>query len=137
MRIAGWLAAALLGVLLSACGGATGKASTDIKVSMTEFMFQPSQFVVPAGKEINLEATNNGAIVHNFIIMKLGTQASLPFDANDEPNVYWRVALNPGESTKMTFSSPSEAGDYQVLCSTPGHAEAGMIGNLTVVDTGP
>jgi len=137
MRITRWLLFALLVVLLQACGGATSKASTDIKVSMTEFMFQPSQFTVPAGKEITLEATNNGAIVHNFIIMKLGTQVSLPFDANDEPNVYWRTALNPGDSIKTTFTAPSDAGDYQVVCSTPGHAEAGMIAKLTVVKSGP
>ena len=134
-RCAGLLAMMLyLTLLLSACGGRGQQtASTNIDVQMTEFAFQPKQFTIPAGEEITLEAANNGAIVHNFVIMNLGTQATLPFDEDDEANVYWKIDLNPGASTSTTFTAPSEPGEYQVVCSTPGHVEAGMIGKLTVV----
>ena len=123
-----------LSLLLSACGGG-GKqsASTKIDVQMTEFTFQPTQFTVPAGEEITLDAANNGAILHNFVIMNLGTQVTMPFDEDDKANVYWEEAVNPGDSTSTTFTAPSEPGEYQVVCSTPGHLEAGMIGKLTVV----
>jgi uncharacterized cupredoxin-like copper-binding protein len=124
--------------VLVACGSGVAKsATTDVKVSMTEFTFQPAQFTVPAGQEITLEATNNGAIVHNFVILKLGSQVTLPFSEDDEANAYWKLALNPGESIKTSFIAPSEPGDYQVVCSTAGHAEAGMIAKLTVVKTQP
>ena len=124
--------------LLAGCGAPkANRASTDLKVTMTEFMFQPSQFTVPAGKQITLDATNNGSIIHNFVIMKLGTQVTLPFSEDDEANTYWKLALNPGESIKTSFTAPSEAGDYQVVCSTSGHAEAGMIAKLTVVKAQP
>lgn len=123
-----------LSLLLSACGGGGQQsASKDIDVQMTEFQFQPTQFTVPAGEEITLEAANNGAILHNFVIMNLGTEVTMPFDEDDKPNVYWEVALNPGASTSTTFVAPSEPGEYQVVCSTAGHVEAGMIGKLTVV----
>jgi uncharacterized cupredoxin-like copper-binding protein len=124
----------LSSLVLAACGGGKAQAaSTHLAVQLTEFAFQPSQFTVPAGKEITLDLSNNGSVEHNFIIMKLGTQASPPFDAADEANVYWEVALPPGQSTSTTFTAPSEPGDYQVVCKTPGHLEAGMVAKLTVV----
>jgi uncharacterized cupredoxin-like copper-binding protein len=123
-----------LSLLLSACGGGGQEsASTKIDVQLTEFMFQPTQFTVPAGEEITLDVANNGAILHNFVIMNLGTQVTMPFDEDDKANVYWEVALNPGGSTSTTFTAPSDPGEYQVVCSTAGHVEAGMIGKLTVV----
>jgi uncharacterized cupredoxin-like copper-binding protein len=123
-----------LSLLLSACGGGGQQsASTKLDVQMTEFTFQPTQFTVPAGEEITLDAANNGAILHNFVIMKLGTEVTMPFDEDDKANVYWEEAVNPGDSTSTTFTAPSDPGEYQLVCSTPGHLEAGMIGKLTVV----
>jgi len=133
-RYAGRLAMLLCLVpLLSACAGGGGQSpATNIDVQMTEFTFQPTHFTVPAGQEIMVEAANNGAIEHNFVILNLGTQATLPFDEDDQANVYWEVAVSPGSSTSTTFTAPSEPGDYQVVCKTAGHVEAGMIGKLTV-----
>jgi len=37
-----------------------------------------------------------------------------------------------GESTQVSFSAPEEAGDYEYLCSFPGHYAAGMKGILSV-----
>lgn len=137
MRFMRALLVFLIPVLVACGSGGAKSATTDLKVTMTEFTFQPSQFTVPAGQEISLEATNNGAIVHNFVILKLGTQVTLPFSEDDEANTYWKLALNPGESIKTSFMAPSDPGDYQVVCSTAGHAEAGMIAKLTVVKTQP
>lgn len=124
----------LASLMISACGAGGGQgSSTHLSVQMTEFQFQPSSFTVPAGEEITLDASNNGAIEHNFVIMNKGTQVTSPFDADDESNVYWQVAVSPGESTSTSFTAPSDPGDYQVVCKTAGHVEAGMIGNLTVV----
>jgi uncharacterized cupredoxin-like copper-binding protein len=100
---------------------------------MTDFQFQPNQFTVPAGQEITFKATNNGAVVHNFVIMKKGTTAGDTFDDADIPNVYWQVELQPGASSSTTFTAPSEPGDYEVVCKTPGHIAAGMTAKLTVV----
>ncbi|KAA3644099.1 MAG: hypothetical protein DWQ07_18480 [Chloroflexi bacterium] len=41
-------------------------------------------------------------------------------------------AVAAGESTTQTFTAPNEAGDYIIFCSLPGHAEAGLVGTLTV-----
>ena len=121
----------LLSLALTACGG--GGASTTINVTMTDFQFQPNQFTIPAGQEITLNSMNNGAVVHNFVIMKLGTTAVDMFDEEDMPNVFWEVEIQPGGSTGTTFTAPTEPGEYQVVCRTEGHIASGMTAKLTVV----
>ncbi|MFT3895933.1 MAG: cupredoxin domain-containing protein [Anaerolineales bacterium] len=120
-----------LSLILSACGAA--KPTTTINVSLTDFQFQPAKFVIPAGKEITLNATNTGAVVHNFVIMKAGTTAGELFDDEDLPNVYWEVEIDPGGEAHVTFTAPSDPGDYQLVCRTKGHLAAGMTGTITVV----
>jgi uncharacterized cupredoxin-like copper-binding protein len=125
------IAAVLLSLLLVSCGG--GGPSTTINVTMTDFQFTPNAFIVPAGQEITLNSTNNGAVVHNFVIMKFGTTAGPMFDEEDIPNVYWEVEIQPGGSVNTTFTAPTEPGEYEVVCRTEGHIASGMIAKLTVV----
>jgi uncharacterized cupredoxin-like copper-binding protein len=124
--------ALVFSLTLASCGGGGGP-NTKINVTMTDFQFQPSQFTVPAGQKISLDAANNGAVVHNFVIMKLGTTAGPFFGDEDVPNVYWQVELQPGGTTNTSFTAPSEPGDYEVVCKTEGHIAAGMVAKLTVV----
>ena len=121
-----------LALVLTACGGGP-KASTDLKVAFTDFTFTPTTFTIPAGKEITLTATNNGKVVHEFVIMKAGTAVSIPFGDDDEGNIYWEVEAEPGKTVTGTFTAPSEPGEYQLICGTEGHVEAGMMGKVIVV----
>jgi uncharacterized cupredoxin-like copper-binding protein len=125
-------AALFLSILLVSCGAGSGVSNT-IDVTMTDFQFQPNQFTVPAGEEIAFDSANNGAVIHNFVIMKLGTSAGDFFDEEDEPNVYWQVELPPGATTTTSFTAPSEPGTYEVVCKTEGHIMSGMTAKLTVV----
>lgn len=118
---------------LSACGGGPSSPTTDIEVSLTDFQFIPNQFTVPAGQEITLDATNNGAVIHNFVIMNLGETAGSEYTKEDDANTYWKIELPAGGSESATFTAPTEPGDYEVVCSTPGHVQAGMVGKLVVV----
>jgi len=118
-------------LFLTGCGGA-GPA-TNLSVTMTEFMFTPNEFTVPAGQDITLELTNNGTVTHDFIIMKQGTEVDQDFGDEDVPNVYWKTELEAGSSGTFTFTAPSEPGEYQVLCGVAGHYMAGMVGKLIVV----
>ena len=120
-----------LSLMLSACGSA--KPTTTIDVNLTDFQFQPATFTIPAGKEITLNATNTGAVVHNFVIMKEGTTAGALFDDADLPNVYWDVEIDPGGEAHVKFTAPSDPGEYQLVCRTKGHLAAGMTGTITVV----
>ena len=118
---------------LSSCGGAAAP-TTKINVTLTDFQFTPNQFTVPAGQQIDVDATNSGAVVHNFVIMKLGQTAGTEFTDGDLPNVYWKVEVAPGGSANTSFVAPTQAGDYEVVCSTPGHVQAGMVAKLKVVE---
>lgn len=122
----------LLVLLLTGCGGAN-TAKTNHSITLTDFAYSPAEFAVPAGKEIALDAANNGAVIHNFIIMNLGTSAGTEWTAEDDANVYWKLEIPAGGSATASFTAPSEPGEYEVVCSTPGHLQAGMIGKMTVV----
>jgi len=121
----------MLSLVLTSCGG--GGPSTTIDVTMTDFQFQPSQFTVPAEQEITFNSTNTGAVVHNFVLMKLGTTAGDIFDEEDAPNVYWEVEIQPGGSTNTSFTAPTDPGEYEVVCRTEGHIISGMSAKLIVV----
>lgn len=120
-----------LSLVLTACGG--GGASTDISVTMTDFKFEPTEFTVPAGQEITVNATNNGAVLHEFVIFNLGTDAGEKFGDEDEGNIYWEVEVDPGTTKTETFTAPTEPGEYYVTCGIEGHLEAGMNGKMIVV----
>ena len=121
----------VLSLAVTACG--SGAPTTSLRVDMTDFMYNPADVVVPAGETITLELVNNGAVVHNFIIMNFGTQVGEDFGVEDEANMYWKAELGPGESETFSFVTPSDPGEYQIVCGVEGHYMAGMVGSLTVV----
>jgi uncharacterized cupredoxin-like copper-binding protein len=116
---------------LSACGPGY---STELKVSMADFTYTPADLKIPAGKEITLTVTNDGKVDHEFVIMKKGTSVTAPFNDDDEPNVYWEVEVKPGKTDTVKFTAPSDAGEYEIVCGTPAHFEAGMVAKLAVVN---
>lgn len=122
----------VLALMVSACGAA--KPSTTIELTLTDFQFTPNTFTVPSGQEITFIARNNGAVVHNFVIMDLGTDAGDSYDDSDADNVYWEMEVSPAGEVNTSFTAPPEPGEYQIICSVEGHLMAGMVGKLVVVD---
>lgn len=118
-------------VLALALAGCGPKKAT-LNVEMNEYNFIPSTFEVPAGAEVTLNLKNSGTLEHEWVIMKLGTDATMPFDDDDEPNVFWEAEADHGESLTFTFTAPTEPGVYNIVCGTPAHLEQGMRGTLTV-----
>ncbi len=117
--------------ILTSCGGSG--PSTNIDVTFAEFTFTPNAFTIPAGQEITVHAVNNGAVVHEFVIMKLGESVGEGFDTEDEGNTFWKIEVAPAQEATATFTAPAEPGEYQLVCGTAGHYPAGMIGTLIVV----
>ena len=84
---------------------------------------------VNSGDEVTITSTNNGKSFHAF-----GVVAN-PEDFN---NVIWdsEIAaptnpLKPGESGSTTFTAGAP-GSYYYICTVPGHALQGMVGNFIV-----
>ena len=119
-----------LSLSLTACGG--GGPPTKLDITMTDFKYEPVDNTVAAGKEITLKLANKGAVLHEYVIMKLGETAGDKFGPEDEDNIYWEVELDPGKSNTVTFTAPTEPGVYEIVCGTEGHLVAGMKGSLTV-----
>jgi uncharacterized cupredoxin-like copper-binding protein len=84
-------------------------------VSLTDFAIEPSALTVAQGAVLTI--TNDGNVQHDFTV--IGTDTKTPL-------------LDSGESTELDLSA-LPAGTHQVMCSVAGHAEAGMIGQLTIV----
>jgi len=120
----------LLMLCLSAC--VQSGSSNKLNVEMTDFAFTPSQLTIPAGREITLHIIHKGLVEHDFIIMKLNTNVGLHFNAEDQPNVYWQIKVQAGDSQTVTFTAPDQPGMYQIVCGMAGHVESGMVGTLEV-----
>ena len=86
-----------------------------VTVDMHEFAFNPNQFTIPANTDVQVTFTNSGALPHNF------TCDGLNLKTDDVP---------AGGTAQLTINAA--AGTYDFHCSIPGHADAGMVGTLTV-----
>jgi plastocyanin len=90
----------------------TGTTAATVRVTATEFSFRLSKASVPHGN-VDFTVANRGKVAHDFSIS--GKTSSL---------------VAPGKSTTLTVTLA--AGKLLYVCTVPGHAAAGMKGNLTV-----
>ena len=124
---------ALLAV--AACGGGAGQA-VSIDVVMTDFAFTASEWTVAAGDEITLNLDNQGSVIHNWALVKAGSEISsegdLPIDPAEKGGLYvLKNEVVAGETASVTLTAPPP-GTYQVICDIQAHFSVGMAGTLTV-----
>ena len=86
-----------------------------VTIDMVDIAFEPSTFTIPANTDVEATFVNKGALPHNW------TCEALDLKTPDVPG---------GETASLTINAA--AGTYDFICSIPGHADAGMIGTLTV-----
>jgi plastocyanin len=124
------VSAALL--VLSGCGDDDGSAaSTSIEATASEFQFEPDSWTVPAGEEFTIDFENDGAVEHEWAVIKLGEDLEAEADFAEEKVLFEVEAIPAGESTSQQFTV-EEPGTYQVICAIETHFDAGMEGSLTV-----
>ncbi len=92
-------------------------AAPPVSVILSEFKISPNRIVVPQGGKLSV--VNNGSQVHNLEI-KGGPKTK---------------DLKGGESEILDVSGLG-LGNYEVICTIPGHADSGMKGTLEVVEKG-
>jgi uncharacterized cupredoxin-like copper-binding protein len=131
MRHIGWsIAAAAIGMVLvgMACTASSGSASVqtaDAASASTyavtlsdELKIMPAMIDAPANAPLTFDITNEGKSQHSFAVQA--------------PDQTYETAMLDGGAT-ATLSVPSlPEGNYEYLCTVPGHADAGMKGTLMV-----
>lgn len=86
-----------------------------VTVAASEFGYKLSATKIMAGSTVAFRITNKGKIAHNFRIAGLTTPT-----------------INPGGVYILQVSFP-RAGTFHFDCTLPGHASAGMKGDIVVV----
>lgn len=76
--------------------------------------WNPNTATIAANTDVTVTVVNNGLAFHTFVIEELGID----------------IELNSGQTVDVVINAP--AGSYDFICDVPGHAEAGMVGTLTV-----
>ena len=105
-----------LGVDSGSDGTVTATGSETVEVSLGDLFVEPSSIEVPAGTELTLVVTNDGAMPHD---LKLNGRDGTPM-------------LAPGESSEVDLGIMTETS--LAWCTVPGHREAGM--EMTIEVTG-
>jgi len=112
-----WTALLVAALVAAAVGVALAGASPrTVKVTAKEFAFEPKEVKVRAGQPVRLVLENKGVIEHDLVVDKLGVKIQ---------------AIQPGKTVEVSFT-PKTKGRYPIVCSVPGHKEAGMTGTLVV-----
>lgn len=109
------LATGLLAVVLAspAAAGGSGHGRT-VKITATEFSFEPASIKAQAGEMLRIKLVNRGALSHNLQIKGAGIQTE---------------TLQSGSSDTIEFTIP-EDGTVRFFCNVPGHKQAGMTGKI-------
>ncbi len=90
-------------------------APASVSISMIELVFEPADVTIPANTDVSVTVTNNGAIEHNWDVLGTAFKSEIA-----------------GSGDVQTITVNLAAGSYDIQCDVPGHAQAGMIGVLTV-----
>jgi nitrite reductase (NO-forming) len=91
----------------------------------SEFRFVVAKKTLPTGA-VTFSMTNGGTIPHDFKIC-----ASPNGGLANSCAGKGTALISPGGSTSLTYTFKSK-GTYEYLCTVPGHAAAGMKGDLKV-----
>ena len=118
----GWYLIAVAFASLIVAGGvvaadrAIDRGAVTVDVRAVNLRFVPANLSVPAGAVVVLRFTNDDPVFHDWMVEGLAN-----LDAGARPGQTQRI--------RFTVGAP---GTYRIRCSVEGHADAGMVGQLTV-----
>ena len=128
------LAAGLLALLASACGGGAD-ASSEAAIAIHYSHFVPEAVEVPAGVPVTIALRNDDPIEHEWIVGPPGVHdrhrtGTEPY--HDQIPTEVTIPALESRTTTITFEQP---GDYLYICHLPGHEAYGMVGTIRVVES--
>jgi putative heme-binding domain-containing protein len=120
-----------------------------IRTVPEQMIYDKTLIVVEAGKPVEIIMINDDQMPHNLLVVtpgaaeEIGTAAEKMqpepdaqgrLYAPDSPKVLHATRMvDPGQQAKLSFTAPDEPGDYQYVCTFPGHWRR-MLGTLAVVN---
>lgn len=149
------LASDLVAVLPAVQAKTAGKALREVGVSVfvlrtlhEQMLYDKTLLVVEAGKPVEIILINDDSMPHNLVVVapgaaeevgKLAEKMAPESDAQgrihipDSPKVLHATKMvDSAQQTKLSFTAPTEPGEYQYVCTFPGHWMR-MLGTLAVV----
>ena len=133
-----------LPLLVAACGGDHSEshggatASRTVEVQMRDVAYEPTSVSVKAGETVKFVFHNVGEAVHDAFLGDEAAQAKHEEEMHDGGGGHHgdgdghAVTVKPGQTESMTYTF--KGGESLVIgCHQPGHYQAGMKMNLTVV----
>lgn len=136
------------GASAATSGNAQSSAGGDVAKTVTlhpqgnQMKYKETEFTVPAGETVKLVFDNTAtspSMQHNVVIAasnsdgllkkigQAGTQAGstndyVPQEGDLTEQILAHTPMSkPGETVSVTFTTPSEPGDYGYVCTFPGH----------------
>jgi azurin len=145
------LAAGLAAAAVLATVAPAAAAPREIKITATDQMqYSVKKIDAKPGEELKIVLTVVSSMPktemsHNWILLAKGANPDgfvmaaamaratdyLPAAKQDQVLAHTKLA-GGGETVEVTFKAPAEAGNYNYLCSFPGHYAGGMKGVLAV-----
>jgi uncharacterized cupredoxin-like copper-binding protein len=132
--------------VLAALGGAPAFAIEEeeveeapvrrIEVRVLDYRFEPSAIALTAGESVELALTNEGTVLHEFVIPSFHdlTVAIEVAGVIAETLGIVELELDPGSTAKLRFT-PETPGEFPFSCRAKkpkDHFKAGMTGTLIV-----
>ena len=120
-----------------------------IRTIREQMQYDKTLIVVEAGKPVSLILINDDAMPHNLVVTAPGGVEEIgPLTETmpPEPDARGRVYIPPspkvlhatklvesGQQARLSFTAPEKPGDYEYVCTFPGHWRL-MRGKLAVVE---
>lgn len=89
----------------------------DFIVEGDEFSFNPASISARPGDIVRITFKNVGSVAHTYTIDELGVDTGF---------------VRAGKSATVEFVAPDESVKFRSYCAVPGHAKAGMVGEVVI-----
>jgi putative heme-binding domain-containing protein len=125
-----------------------GVAVFVVRTVLEQMLYDLQLIVVEPGKPVQIVLVNEDSMPHNLVVVapnsleEIGTAAEgMPLEPDEQGRLYIPKSpkvlhgtklVDPGQKAKLTFTSPTEPGEYEYVCTFPGHWRR-MTGKLAVV----
>ena len=126
----------------------TADAPRPVNVIMRDYRFDPTPIYLVPGETVRLNVVNGGLVEHELVLCDAALQQAWseadaaatppgPFATAPPASVApdlggLRIVLASGAATTVDYAVPATGG-LELVCHLPGHAERGMIGQVTLV----